>query len=130
MPEAIQETVATVRSIADMQRCFPLSARRVLVMRGNDDQMALAAWLLKQFDGPAGRGTTEFKLGGAGGQIAQVAYVNAGTRESLLGTVSAIRTETKMQRLYPVHARSAVVMRGTAEQLAQAQQVIQARQGK
>jgi hypothetical protein len=129
-PQAIQETVNTVRSIIDMQRCFPLNARRVLVMRGNDDQMALAAWLLQQLDGPAGQGTSEFKMGGAAGQIAQVAYVNAGTRESLLGTVSAIRTETKMTIIFPFPPQMAVTMRGTADQLAQAQQVIQARQGK
>ncbi len=129
-PEAIQETVATVRAIADIQRCFPLSTRRMLVMRRNDDQMALVGWLLKQLDGPAGQGTNEFKMGGAAGQIAQVAYVNAGSRESLLGTVSAIRTETKMTIVFPFPPQKAVTMRGTADELAQAQQVIQARQGK
>jgi hypothetical protein len=129
-PQALQEVTNATRSIADIQRCFPVHSRRVLVMRGNDDQMAQASWLLKQLDGPAGQGTKEFKMGGADGQIVQVAFVSARTPQNLQETVSAIRTETKMQRLYPVHARSAVVMRGTAEQLAQAQQVIQARQGK
>jgi hypothetical protein len=128
-PQAIQETVATVRSIADIQRCFPLSERRLLVMRGNDDQMALAAWLLKQFDGPAGQGTSEFKMGGAG-QIAQVAFVNAATPQSLQETVNQIRTETKLVRVFPFPPQKAVAMCGTADQLAQAQQVIQARQGK
>jgi hypothetical protein len=129
-PQAFQETVNTVRAIADIQRCFPLSARGVLVMRGNDEAMALAAWLLKQLDGPAGQGTSEFKIGGAAGQIAQVAFVNAGTVESLVETASQIRTETKMARAFPFPPQKAVAMRGTADQLAQAQQVIQARQGK
>ena len=129
-PQAIQEITNVTRSIADIQRCFPVYSRRVLVMRGNDDQMALASWLLKQFDGPAGQGTKEFKMGGAGGQIVQVAYVSAGTAESLDQTVSEIRTETKMTSAFDFHTLKAVVMRGTADQLAQAQQVIQSRQGK
>jgi hypothetical protein len=129
-PQAIQEIVNTVRAIADIQRCFPLNWRKVLVMRGTDDQMALADWLLKQFDGPAGQGTKEFKMGGAGGQIVQVVYTNAGTRESLQETVSEIRTATKMPRVFGFPTQGAVAMRGTADQLAQAQQVIQSRQGK
>ena len=94
--------------------------------------MALVNWLLKELDGPGGQGTKEFKLGGAGNQnqMAQVAYVNAGTPEGLQETVNAIRTETKMVRVFPFHAQSAVAMRGTADQLAQAQQVIQSRKGK
>jgi hypothetical protein len=129
-PEAIQEVTNVTRSLADIQRLFPIYSRRVLVMRGNDDQMALVDWLLKQFDGPAGQGTKEYKMGGAGGQIAQVAYTNAGTLESLLETVSQIQTETKMTRVFGFPAQRAVAMRGTADQLAQAQQVIQSRNGK
>ena len=129
-PQAIQEIANVTRSIADIQRCFPVYSRRVLVMRGNDDQMALASWLLKQFDGTGDRSTKEFKMGGAGGQIVQVAYTNAGTPQSLQETVSAIRTETKMLRVYPFPLQKAVAMRGTADQLAQAQQVIQSTQGK
>jgi hypothetical protein len=131
-PQAIQEVTNVTRGMADIQRCFPIQSRRVLVIRGNDDQMALAEWLLKQFDGPAGQGTNEFKMGGAaaGGQIAQVAYVNASTLESLLGTVTEIRTATQMQRVFGFPAQLAVAMRGTADQLAQAQQVIQSRKGK
>jgi hypothetical protein len=128
-PQAIQEVTNVTRSLADIQRCFPINSRRVLVMRGNDDQMALVDWLLKQFDGPAGQGTNEFKMGGAGGQIAQVAYVNAGTLESLLETVSEIRTATSMSRVFGFPMQRSVAMRGTADQLAQAQQVIQSRTG-
>jgi len=128
-PQAIQEVTNVTRSLADIQRCFPILSRRVLVMRGSDDQMALVAWLLKQFDGSGGQGTKEFKVGGAGNQnqIAQVAYLNAATLESLLETVSAIRTETKMPRVFGFPTQGAVAMRGTADQLAQAQQVIQSR---
>jgi hypothetical protein len=45
-------------------------------------------------------------------------------------TVSEIRAETKMSRVFPFTAQRALAMRGTADQLARAQQVIQARIGK
>jgi hypothetical protein len=35
-----------------------------------------------------------------------------------------------MQRVYPFQTQKAIAMRGTADQLAQAQQAIQSRQGK
>jgi hypothetical protein len=128
--QAVQEVANLVRSMADISRCYPLVSRKFLVMRGNDDQVALAGWLLKQLDGPAGLGTNEFKMSGPGNQIAQVAHVNTGTAESLQETVSRIRTETNMSRVFAFPARSAVAMRGTADQLSQAQQAIQARNAK
>lgn len=131
-PEAIQEVINVTRSVADIQRLFPIMSRRFLIMRGSDEQMALVSWLLKEFDGPGGQGTKEFKVGGTGNQnqMVQVAYVSAGTREGLQETVNAIRTETKMSRVFPFQPQGAVAMRGTADQLAQAQQVIQSRKGK
>jgi hypothetical protein len=130
-PEAIQEVINVTRSIADIQRFFPIMSRRFLIMRGSEEQMALVSWLLTEFDGPVGHGTKEFKVGGTGNQnqTVQVAYVNAGTAQSLRETVSQIQTETKMARVFPFPAQSAVAMRGTADQLARAQQVIQSRTG-
>ena len=128
-PQVLQEIVVVTVGMTDMQRCFPVFSRRVLVMLGTDDQIALADWLLQQFDGPAGQGTKEYKMGGARGQIAQVAYVN-GTPQSLHATASAILTETKIARVFAYEPQGAVAMRGTADQLARAQQVIQSKQGK
>jgi len=128
-PQEMQTTTNLIRSIADIQRFFPIVSRRFLVMRGTDDQTALANWLLKELDGPGGQGTKELKVGGPGNQIAQLAYVNAATPQSLQETVNEIRTATKMQRVFPFDPQKAVAMRGTADQLAQAQQVIQSRRG-
>ena len=128
-PQVLQEIMVVTLGMTDMTRLYPVFSRKVLVMRGTDDQIALAGWLLKQFDGPASQGTKEYKMGGPGGQIAQVAYVN-GTPQSLHETASAILKETKIARLFAYEPQGAVAMRGTADQLAKAQQVIQSRQGK
>jgi hypothetical protein len=130
-PQALQEITNATRSVTDIQRCFPInSPHRSLVMRATEDQIALANWLLKELDGPGGPGTKEFKVGGTGNQVTQVAYVNASTPQSLQETVNEIRNQTKLQRVYPLfNPQRAVILRGTLDQLAQAQQVIQSRQG-
>jgi hypothetical protein len=128
-PQALQEATNLIRGMADIQRCFPVYPRMVLVIRGSDEQISLANWLLKQLDGPGGQGTQEFKVGGAGNQVAQVAYVNAATPQSLQETVNEILSQAKMQRVFPFSQQSAVALRGTADQLSLAQQVIQARNG-
>ena len=128
-PQAFQEATNLIRGVADIQRCFPVYSRMVLVIRGSDDQISLANWLLKELDGPGGQGTKEFKAGGPGSQVTQVAYVNAPTPQSLLETVDQIRSQTQMQRVFPFNPQRAVALRGTADQLARAQQVIQSRNG-
>jgi hypothetical protein len=126
-PKALQEVTNVVRSIANIQRCFPIVSRGYLVMRGSEDQIALANWLLQGLDGPGGQGSREFATGG--GQVALVAYTNTEAPESLEKLASAIRSETKMQRAYPFIPQKAVVMVGTTDQVAQAQQVIRSAQG-
>lgn len=128
-PQAMQDVTNAIRSLSDIQRCFPVSSQRSLVMRASDGQIALANWLLKELDGPDGQGTKEFQVGGPGNQVAQVAYVNAATPQSLQETVNQIRSETQILRVYPFNPQRAVAMRGTADQLARAQHVVQSRQG-
>jgi hypothetical protein len=129
-PQALQQVTNATRSVTDIQRCFPIYSRRSLVMRATEDQIALANRLLKELDGAGGQGTKEFKVGAPGNQVTQVAHVNASTPQSLQETVNEIRNQTKMQRVYPLFdPQRAVILRGTLDQLAQAQQVITSRQG-
>jgi hypothetical protein len=128
-PQALQEATNLIRGMADIQRCFPAYPRMVLVIRGSDDQISLANWLLKQLDGPVGQGMQEFKVGGPDNQVAQVAYVNAATPQSLQETVNEITSQAKIQRVFPFNPQRAVALRGTADQLTLAQQVIQSRNG-
>ena len=128
-PQALQEATNLIRGMADIQRSFPVYPRMALVIRGSDDQISLANWLLKQLDGPGGQGMQEFKVGGPGNQVAQVSYVNAATPQSLEETVNEIRSQANMQRVFPFNPQRAVALRGTPDQLTLAQQVIQSRNG-
>jgi hypothetical protein len=128
-PQGIQELVNGTRSMADLQRFFPIQSRRFVLMRGTDEQLAVAKWLMQQFDGPAGTGTKEYRMGLPGSEIVQVSYVNAGTPASLKETAVEIQKVTRMQHVFPFTS-GAIAMRGSAAQLSEAAAVIQSKSAK
>ena len=130
-PQALQEAVNLTRSIADIQRFFPYNARAVIVARGTAEQVALAGWLLQQLDQPPATTATapaEYRLTGNYNPVIRVAYLSAATTPlSLMETVTAVRTATSMQRIFPNNFRKAIAMRGTADQVSRADLLIKER---
>ena len=53
-PEDLQDMINLIRTTADIQRTYPYAARRVIALRGNAAQVALAEWLFHQLGAPAG----------------------------------------------------------------------------
>jgi hypothetical protein len=53
-PTSFQEIVNAVRTIPEMTKVFPYSAQNAIVMRGTDNEAAMAEWLFHQLDLPAG----------------------------------------------------------------------------
>jgi hypothetical protein len=58
----------------------------------------------------------------------RVAYLPENTSpQALQETVNAVRTDTRMQRVYPNGMRKAIAMRGTADQISRADLILQER---
>ena len=129
-PHDILDLVNLARSLAKIQRFFPVYGRRMLVMRGDADQVALANWAVKQLDGPPGQGIKDYQIGGPDNQAALLAYVNSSTAASLQETVNLVRTQAGTPYTFPFPAQKALAVRGTPDQLAIAKTVIQSRYGK
>ena len=51
-PRNFQEITNLIREITGMQRVFPYSSRKVQVVRGSVEQVAVAEWLFKELDRP------------------------------------------------------------------------------
>jgi len=117
-PQAVQELVNCTRAVSDLQRLYPIPSRRVVTMRGPEEQIAMAKWIIQQLDGPQGSGTRETKAGSS--EVVQVTYLAPGDKLQLSQTVSSIQRATNMQRVIPFSTQNAVVMRGTPTQVAQA----------
>jgi hypothetical protein len=129
-PRPMQEVVNATRSVADIQRLFPYNSRKVLMMRGSAEQVLLADWILDQLDGkkPAQPAEFQYSDGPRGASVTRVFFLKAiDTPQKLQETVNEVRTAIHIQRFFPVAQTMAIVARGTADQISQAEQLLKDR---
>lgn len=120
-PAQVQEAVAALRSIADVQRIVTFPPSLAILLRADPDEAALADWLFGQIDQPApAPGVKAYRWEGREDGFvlsivmpkdADVAATLAHTRTSGIRRVVAYRGTT-------------IVLRGTASQTATAEQAV------
>jgi len=127
VPMETQEMVTLIRSVADVQRIFTYNARKTIVVRTSPDHMALTAWLVKQLDRPASTPsvTVQYTLPRGPDNIVGVFYLPEPSRERLNKAATQVRTTARVQRLFTYGTLGALAVRGTLEQLATAEKVIE-----
>ena len=130
----LQEFATLVRSIGDIRRLFttPLA----IAMRGTSEEMALADWLLQKLDqptsGPAvveqsqGEGGREFLMA-RNGDVVRVFYLRSVTVQAFQNVAAEVHTTAKVPRVLTYNALGALAVRGTADQIAAAQALINER---
>jgi type II secretory pathway component GspD/PulD (secretin) len=138
-PLAMQEIINAVRSIAEVQRATMNTPVATMVIRSTPVQAALTAWMLEQLDQPAvarsAAAFTEYPPGLAGLQppparpvtdeIVRVATLaRTRTAQGLNDLVSQIRSTARMQRVVYTSMAGALTLRGTAAQMAMAEELI------
>jgi hypothetical protein len=131
-PQGVQELINGTRSISDIQRFFPYNSRKALVLRGSNDEIALADWVLGLLDKPAGTAAdtaaheyrfSEYPRDTA--NIARVFYLNhVENPYQLMQIVDEVRTATQTPRTFPNNQAKAITMRGTGDQIARAEQML------
>ncbi len=129
-PVELQEVATLVRSMSDIRRLFTYNAPRALVVRTTSGQMALAEWLIKELDKSRSPkpDTSEYRLPGGGDDIVRVFYLtHAGTPQRLQEIATQVRSMTAVRRLFTYNAPKAMALRGTADQMAQAEHLIKER---
>ena len=128
-PQGLRDVVNCIRSVADSNRVLPVDGPRVIVARGSAEQMAVAGWLKQELDQvpaplpvvssrkvPYGyRGETEAR-------VFHLAHIQ--TEEAIQETLNAVRSTADIQRATTCMGARALVMRGTAEQMALAEKLI------
>ena len=126
----MQEIVNTTRGVSDLQRVFPINAQHAMVVRGPEANIAVLEWLLAELDKPVGSVVSaplEFRTSDTYNPVARIIPVPPAVPvENLQELVNAVRSTTHVQRIMPARAISAIVLRGTEAQAAQAEQLIQA----
>lgn len=131
--QQFQEVATLVRTIAEIRRVFTYNAPKAMIVRGTADQMALVDWMVHELAKPADPATLASQpytmpSDPHGENIVRVFYVkNVPTVQAFQQVATQIRTATSIRRVFTYNATKAMAVRGTAEQLAMVDQMLQDR---
>jgi hypothetical protein len=118
-PQQLQEIATTIRSVAGIRRLFVYSPRFAVAIRGTNQQMALATWLVNQLNQPANVAAPEpheYKLSGDdAARVFELKYPQ--NPQQLQQFATLIRAVGDVQRLFVCNVRRALALRGSAEQI-------------
>ncbi|MBZ5622967.1 MAG: hypothetical protein LAQ69_30170 [Acidobacteriia bacterium] len=131
-PRGMQEIVNGIRSILEIQRIVVCNGPRAVALRGTAEQVAGAEWLINGLDRPAdaqpqsqGPAKVEYRLSDARNPAARVFYLkHTATSQGSQEIVNAIRSILEIQRVVALNGPRALALRGTTEQVAAADWLI------
>lgn len=121
--QEFQEIVTAVRTVADIRRVFTYNAPMAVVMRGSDDQIALADWLLNELDQPASAHSALHEYLMTSGfdrneSAIRVFYLtHTPTVQDFQEVATATRTIADIRRVFTYNTPRAMIVRGTPDQI-------------
>lgn len=124
----LQEIITTVRTVAQMQHIFMVSARRAIVFSGTPAEAAMTSWMIAHLDvtpatPPAA--TVEYQDPGAPEDAVRIFYLPAAiTAESRQNLMVALRTTGGITRVYSTSQSLALAVRDTPARMAKAERLI------
>jgi hypothetical protein len=123
--QSFQEVATTIRTIAEIRRVFTYNTPKVLALRGTADQIATAAFLVQELDQPADAKRTDSRQyqmvdpANHGETAVRVFYLPyASTVQQFQEVATVIRTIGEVRRIFTYNAPRALIVRGTADQVA------------
>jgi hypothetical protein len=116
----LNEIANIIRAIADIRQINSDLASRSLDLTGSPNQIAAAEWIVNALENPGGRQTnfTQYQDPRTSdpSTIRVFFLKNAKTPQGVQEVVNAVRTLTSTQRIFAFAAPPAVVLRGTLDQ--------------
>jgi hypothetical protein len=120
------EILTTARAVGEVQKIAECNGPRILAFRGTATEVALAEWMIRTLDGPAGGDANVFTL--PTGDIVRIFYLDpAISRQDLFDIAKKIRTTNNTLKVFQRISPPAIAVRGNSALLAQASQIIGAR---
>lgn len=131
----LQQMSLLVRVMADAKPVYSFGTQRAVVARGTAEQIQTAGWLIDALDKPAAEPpraaqdraavSPEYQIRHAPDNVLRVFYLaNARTSRDLMDIVIAMRTVACLQRVFTFASRNALVLRGTAGEVALAEWLV------
>jgi len=132
--QQLQEIVVIIRSVGDVSWVNGCNERHAIVMRNKAERVALAAWLVSELDKPVsgqtfkqgGTAPPEFRLSDDPENLVRVYYLGGPhSAESYQKVATQVRRKAGTARMFVYTALGALVVRGSAGQLAVAEKAIE-----
>jgi hypothetical protein len=116
---ALQEMLNTLRAVADISQIYQISAPRILVFRGDVNQIALAEFLIGELDLPAQTRQTplvhRFQIAGAGSDVVLIyGLVHMTSASRMQAIVTDLRTVLGIFKEYRSSAPKLLAIRANA----------------
>lgn len=125
--QSIQEIATVIRFMTEIGQLSVDTTQRSLALRGTSGQIALAEWLFDELDRPRDqeRVGRKYRMPGGGDDSVRVFYVtHADTPQRLQEIAVHVRSKAGVRRLFIYNAPKAMALRGTVDQMAQAERLI------
>ena len=128
-----QELATLIRSIAGIPRVFTYNTPRAIAMRGTSDQLSFAEWLFNEIDQPRNGESSHASVPydyqdftpTENAHSVRVFYLHhTATVQDFQKIAVTIRTATGIRRLFTYNSPRAMVLRGTLDQIEQAQRLL------
>ncbi|HVW11517.1 MAG TPA: hypothetical protein VHC90_23190 [Bryobacteraceae bacterium] len=128
-PQQIQEILTNLRTVLDVQRVFNFTPLAALVVRASPEIVTASEWMIRSLDLPADAKASTQDYSGSptmpGGGALQVLYPANLKGPALMQTLTALRTSVGLQKVFLKTTPATLVMRGSADQITKADQLIQ-----
>ncbi len=134
-PQHIQEILTTLRTVVQIQKVFNYTAVNALAIRATPSDLAASAFIIQSLDIPAApkigdaANIREFNMPAVGKDAASVIHVyylaNPTTPKQIQEMLGVVRTVLGIQRTFNHSTPPALTVRGSADQVAKADQLIQ-----
>jgi hypothetical protein len=124
-PTELQETANAVRSLFEVERLTILTAGPAIAIGATQEQADGAEWLVRELDQPPEVRTRGFVIPSAPNGVVRLFFLPADTPvRTVLEKTRQLFTETGTGRIVACTSAPAILVRGTAEQVAIAERIL------
>lgn len=130
--QELQEAATLLRSIVEIRRLFTFSRTRTILTRGDEGSIAAASWIATETQRPASADlavSEPFRMDDPHGEgLLRVFRLPAAKYDvaGLQRLATDVRGQTQIRRVFTLNGPRMIALRGTGEQIAQAERILAA----
>jgi hypothetical protein len=123
---AIQEMITSIRTVLQLQKIYSCTAPKLLVFLDTPEMVRTAEWLLSELDRSApNTGVTQMPMPGGKDDVVRVFFLaHMKDRKEMNEVVMTLRKSAQIMFAYTHGRPPAIIVRGTADQISLAGQLI------